>query len=437
MSAPRKLFVTTALPYANGPFHIGHIMEYIQADIWVRFQRMQGHEVHFVCADDTHGAPIMLKAEAEGVTPQALVARIAATRPKHLRRLPHQLRPLAFHRLARERRAVAGHLPAAQGARAHLRQAGRAVLRSGEVDVPAGPLHQGQVPGVRHEGPVRRRVRELQLDLRADRPHRSRIRRSPARAPSCARPSTCSSGSRRPRSCASSSAGPRSLRPDRRCSPRCSTRSASGCRGERGRASRLADWDISRDAPYFGIPIPDAPGKYFYVWLDAPVGYLASLKAHLAQRGIDFADVPRRSARWSSSTSSARTSSISTRCSGRRCSSSRAAPYRRAEQRLRARLHHVLRREDVEVARHRHQPGRVPRPRPRSGVAALLPRRQAQRARRGSRLQSRRLPSRASTATSSASTSTSRAARRRFITRHFDGMLGHAGGAGRSIAPTG
>src|SRR5678815_3142113 len=73
----RKLFVTTALPYANGPFHIGHIMEYIQADIWVRFQRMQGHEVHFVCADDTHGAPIMLKADEEGITPEQLIARVA------------------------------------------------------------------------------------------------------------------------------------------------------------------------------------------------------------------------------------------------------------------------------------------------------------------------------------------------------------------------
>ena len=81
---PRRFFVTTALPYANGSFHIGHIMEYIQADIWVRFQRMQGHEVHFVCADDAHGAPIMLKAEAEGVTPQQLVARIAAERPRYL-----------------------------------------------------------------------------------------------------------------------------------------------------------------------------------------------------------------------------------------------------------------------------------------------------------------------------------------------------------------
>jgi len=82
--ASRRLFVTTALPYANGSFHIGHIMEYIQADIWVRFQRMQGHEVHFVGADDAHGAPIMLKAEAEGMTPEALVARIAAERPKYL-----------------------------------------------------------------------------------------------------------------------------------------------------------------------------------------------------------------------------------------------------------------------------------------------------------------------------------------------------------------
>ena len=80
----RRLFVTTALPYANGSFHIGHIMEYIQADIWVRFQRMQGHEVHFVGADDAHGAPIMLKAEAEGLTPRELVARIGAERPRYL-----------------------------------------------------------------------------------------------------------------------------------------------------------------------------------------------------------------------------------------------------------------------------------------------------------------------------------------------------------------
>src|SRR3546814_11482154 len=81
---PRTIFVTTALPYANGSFHIGHIMEYIQADIWVRSMRMSGHTVHFVGADDAHGAPLMLKAESEGITPQALVARYASERPHYL-----------------------------------------------------------------------------------------------------------------------------------------------------------------------------------------------------------------------------------------------------------------------------------------------------------------------------------------------------------------
>ncbi|HEY9025525.1 MAG TPA: class I tRNA ligase family protein, partial [Burkholderiaceae bacterium] len=80
----RKLFVTTALPYANAPFHIGHMMEYIQADIWVRFQRMNGATVHFVGADDAHGAPIMIAAEKQGKTPQAFVAEVAAGRAKYL-----------------------------------------------------------------------------------------------------------------------------------------------------------------------------------------------------------------------------------------------------------------------------------------------------------------------------------------------------------------
>src|ERR1700685_4291684 len=114
----RKIVVTTPLPYANGSLHIGHIMEYIQADIWVRVQRMQGHELHFICADDAHGAPIMLKAEAEGITPQQLIARVAAERPRYLK---------GFGR-ARERRAVAGYLRASEAGRPHLFKAGRAVL---------------------------------------------------------------------------------------------------------------------------------------------------------------------------------------------------------------------------------------------------------------------------------------------------------------------
>src|SRR5688572_33481899 len=83
-SLKKRLFVTTALPYANGSFHIGNIMEYIQADIWVRFQRMLGHRVHFIGADDAHGAPIMLKAEGEGIAPDQLVARVASGRKQYL-----------------------------------------------------------------------------------------------------------------------------------------------------------------------------------------------------------------------------------------------------------------------------------------------------------------------------------------------------------------
>lgn len=98
MSAPRKLFVTTALPYANGKFHIGHMMEYIQADIWVRNQRMNGADVNFVCADDAHGAAITIAADKAGVTPQAFVAEIAAGRKPLPRWLPHRLRQLALDR---------------------------------------------------------------------------------------------------------------------------------------------------------------------------------------------------------------------------------------------------------------------------------------------------------------------------------------------------
>ena len=109
----RKLFVTTALPYANAPFHVGHMMEYIQADIWVRFQRMQGNEVHFVCADDAHGAPIMIAAEKAGKTPQQFVAEIAAGRKPYLDGFHIGFDNWHSHRRAREPRAGAGHLPRA------------------------------------------------------------------------------------------------------------------------------------------------------------------------------------------------------------------------------------------------------------------------------------------------------------------------------------
>ena len=165
----RKLFVTTALPYANAPFHIGHMMEYIQADIWVRFQRMQGHEVHFVCADDAHGAPIMIAAEKAGKTPQEFVAEIAAGRKQYLDGFHigfdnwHSTDGPENHALAQDiYRALRKPGP---DRRAH----DRAVLRPGQGHVPARPLHQGRVPEVRREGPVRRHLRGLRRGLRAHR----------------------------------------------------------------------------------------------------------------------------------------------------------------------------------------------------------------------------------------------------------------------------
>ena len=169
---PRKLFVTTALPYANAPFHIGHMMEYIQADIWVRFQRMRGHEVHFVCADDAHGAPIMIAAEKAGKTPQAFVAEIAAGRQAYLDGFH-----ISFDNWSStdspENHELAQDIYRQLRRRADRGQDDRAVLRPGEVDVPARPLHQGRVPGLRRQGPVRRQLRGLRRGLRAHRPEES------------------------------------------------------------------------------------------------------------------------------------------------------------------------------------------------------------------------------------------------------------------------
>jgi methionyl-tRNA synthetase len=286
-------------------------MEYIQADIWVRHQRMRGHEVHFVGADDAHGAPIMIAAEKAGMSPQEFVARIAGGRQKYLDgfliRFDHwhstdspentELSQDIYRKLK-----AAGLI---------VHEAGRAVLRSGEGHVPARPLHQGRVPEVRRAGPVRRRLRGLQLGLRTDRPEESvlgAVRRDagaadlralllPALGPALRRL-------------------PRGWTQDGRLQQEVANKAREWLTVDGDKA--LGDWDISRDAPYFGIPIPDAPGKYFYVWLDAPVGYLASFKAYCARAGA----TSKRSCRTrapSRCTSSARTSSTSTRCSGRRC----------------------------------------------------------------------------------------------------------------------
>jgi len=283
MPSPRKLFVTTALPYANGKFHIGHIMEYIQADIWVRFQRMQGAEVNFVCADDAHGAAITIAADKAGVTPQAFVADIAAGRKPYLDGFHiafdnwHSTDAPENHQLA-------------QDIYRDLRSAGLIESRSVEqfYDPEKGMFLADRF--IKGECPVCH-----SKDQYGDNCEVCGAVYAPTELID---PYSALSG----------------VKPQLRSSehfffklsdPRCEaylkewTAAAGHVQPEvqnkirewlykkDGGSGGLGDWDISRDAPYFGIEIPDAPGKYFYVWLDAPVGYLASLKNLLDKARIE------------------------------------------------------------------------------------------------------------------------------------------------------
>ncbi|MFN9744273.1 MAG: methionine--tRNA ligase [Betaproteobacteria bacterium] len=279
----RRLFVTTALPYANGPFHIGHIMEYIQADTWVRLQRMRGHEVRFVCADDTHGAPIMIAAEKAGQTPQQFVAAVAATRKPMLDGFHiafdhwHSTDAPENHALARriylalreagliESRAIEQFFDPAKG----MFLADRFV--KGECPKCGAKDQYGdncEVCGAVYQP----------TDLK-----------NPTSALSGATPVLRTSDHFFFRL-----SDPRcvefleSWTQDGRLQPEVANKVREWfTRDDAGKVT-LGDWDISREAPYFGIEIPDAPGKYFYVWLDAPVGYLAALQAMLQSQGIDF-----------------------------------------------------------------------------------------------------------------------------------------------------
>jgi methionyl-tRNA synthetase len=275
----RTLFVTTALPYANGPFHIGHIMEYIQADIWVRFQRMQGHTVHFVCADDTHGAAIMLRAEAEGVTPHELVAQIAATRPKHLN---------GFH-ISYDHWGSTdspANTELSQDIYFKLKRAG--LIYAKPVEQFFDPVKamflpdryiKGECPkcGTKDQyGDACENCSSVYSPTDLINPYSTLSGATPVLKTSehfffrLSDPQCVAFLQEWTRKDAHGNA---------RLQPEVFNK-AQEWLGKDGKG--LADWDISRDAPYFGIPIPDAPGKYFYVWLDAPVGYLASLKEYVA-----------------------------------------------------------------------------------------------------------------------------------------------------------
>ena len=295
-ATPRQLFVTTALPYANAPFHIGHIMEYTQADIWVRFQKMLGHEVNFVCADDAHGAPIMIAAEKAGKTPRQFVADIAAGRKPYLDGFHIGFDNWSStdspenHELARQiyrdlRDNKDGSLIETKTVEQFFDAQKNMFLPDRFIKGECPKCHTADQYGDNCEscGAV-----YAPTDLI-----------NPYSALSGAKPVLKSS-----EHFFFKLSDPRCIEflekwtqgPDEFGKPRLQPEVANKVKEwfsvrtnpDGSKSEGLGDWDISRDAPYFGIEIPDAPGKYFYVWLDAPVGYLASLKAHLDKRGIDF-----------------------------------------------------------------------------------------------------------------------------------------------------
>jgi len=276
---PRQLFVTTALPYANGNFHIGHIMEYIQADIWVRYQRMMGNAVHFVCADDCHGAPIMIAAEKVGKTPQQFVADIASGRKQYLDGFHigfdnwHSTDGVENHELAQ---AIYRDLKAA--GLISTRVIAQFFDTEKNMFLPDRFI-KGECPkcGAKDQyGDNCEECGAVYSPTELKNPYSALSGVTPVLRdsehyffklsdPRCVEFLEQWTTDTNPRGQSRLQAEVYNkikewLLPD-----------AEGKRD-------LGDWDISRDAPYFGIEIPDAPGKYFYVWLDAPIGYLASLK---------------------------------------------------------------------------------------------------------------------------------------------------------------
>ncbi len=281
-SSQRRLLVTSALPYANGQIHIGHLVEYVQTDIWVRFQRMRGHEVHYVGADDTHGTPIMLRAEKEGLTPKKLIANVWK---EHKRDFDNFL--ISFDNYYTTDSPENEKL--AQSIYLKLRDAG--LIEKRAIEQAYDPVKEMFLPDRFIKGECPKCGAK---DQYGDNCEKCGATYSPT---DLKNPFSVVSG-----------ATPIKKISDhyffKLSDPRCETFLREWTQvktplqsearnkmkewvGEPGE-SKLGDWDISRDAPYFGFEIPDAPGKYFYVWLDAPIGYYASFLNYCQTKGLNF-----------------------------------------------------------------------------------------------------------------------------------------------------
>ena len=268
---PRKILVTSALPYANGSIHLGHLVEYIQTDIWVRFQKMRGNTCHYVCADDTHGTPIMLRAEKEGITPEQLIARVWQE---------HFDDFAAFHVAFDNYGSTNSNetKESAQGIYRTLKANGLIEVRS--IEQYYDPVKNMFLPDRFIKGECPKCHAKDQYGDNCEvcgAAYAPTDLINPFSAVSGAKPELRNSDHYFFKlSAASCQQFLREWTRSGALQPEAANKMQEwlGAEGE----NKLTDWDISRDAPYFGFEIPDAPGKYFYVWLDAPVGYMGSFK---------------------------------------------------------------------------------------------------------------------------------------------------------------
>src|ERR1700723_1712758 len=275
MTQRRRILVTSALPYANGPLHLGYILETIQTDIWVRFQKLRGHECYYVCADDTHGTPIMLKAQAEGITPEQLIAEVNV---EHKRDLGEMLIGIdnfgSTHSLENQQLCNRMYLTAREGEYIDRHSVRQAYDQTANMFLPdryvRGTCPVCGTPDQYGDNCENCGSTYTPADLK-----------NPISAVSCTAPVWRESE----HYFFKLSAFEQALH----SWVRSGTVQESVVRKlDEWFTQGLRDWDISRDAPYFGIEIPDAPGKFFYVWFDAPIGYIASFEAWRAAHAASF-----------------------------------------------------------------------------------------------------------------------------------------------------
>jgi methionyl-tRNA synthetase len=280
----RKILVTSALPYANGAIHLGHLVEYIQTDIWARFQKMRGHECWYVCADDTHGTPIMLRAEKEGITPEALIRRVHGEHTRDFAGF-HVAFDNYYSTHSDETRHYANDIYT------RLKAAGLIEVRA--IEQFYDPVKQMFLPDRYIKGECPKCGAKDQYGDACEAcgaAYAPTELKNPLSAVSGAKPELKSSDHYFFKLS------------DPRCQEFLRRATREVCKaqpeavnklqewlGEPGE-NKLTDWDISRDAPYFGFEIPGAPGKYFYVWLDAPIGYMGSFQNLCKRQNLNFDD---------------------------------------------------------------------------------------------------------------------------------------------------